>query len=371
MSYFMKNTKFKRNLNIKPQISFGIPFLDSKIAQKPYGSLVLLQEDAYSHTAQIFLKIFLAHNIHLTENVKIFALVNGDKSLKIPTKCAKNIGNAEVEDKLLIAWRYKGLSLEVEEPNYDLNKTIDIRDTKCSFENNISYDDAVQLMEKADEKSVFVIFSLFSPYWNDIIAGVSNKISSDSSENKLSWEKNVTEIIDKLNRNIQNKSSLKSKYERHNLQDKNNLSKNKKNAELVETVDKVEFFDNVDDNKNNMMKLMKNEIIFLYKMKGIVKRKNHFVITSVPTNLIDDLSIDLCFDVILKFESFPFTGYLPNYNGIVIVKKYFSLNKIVEMNEKTDRYGVVVKRTGLFVEDISIPPEDEVQGSGCSNLGLF
>lgn len=108
----------------------------------------------------------------------------------------------------------------------------------------------------------------------------------------------------------------------------------------------------------------------LFDIKKQVKQKNCVFIASVPTFLHKNINFNLYFDFVFNFNSYAFTGFFPNYDGIFEIEKALEIGKIKENRFETTKFGFVSNRGGISIEKICIPPEEK-QESGCTFTNKF
>ncbi|KAM0688454.1 hypothetical protein COBT_000281 [Conglomerata obtusa] len=97
---------------------------------------------------------------------------------------------------------------------------------------------------------------------------------------------------------------------------------------------------------------------FFFNIKKLCRQKNMIFIASIPTflNIYDNHK--LYFDIILRFNSYAFTNFFPNYNGIIEIEKKLEIEKLKENSHETNKFGFVSTRNGLQIEKICLPPDD-------------
>ncbi|KAI5152374.1 elongator complex protein 4 [Enteropsectra breve] len=157
MSGFIKSTK-KYGDSSKKSIKTGINELDSLINVFP-GSLNAIYEDENSFVHNTVLQIMLSEAIH-NRKADVKVLAKEEKLLHYFDKAQVARTEPKEEERMIIAWRYKSLSVQKPAFEYDLAKKIPI--SSDSVAKSLS---CLMEMLKNTKNGTFVIFSLFSPLY--------------------------------------------------------------------------------------------------------------------------------------------------------------------------------------------------------------
>ncbi|KAM0671977.1 hypothetical protein CWI42_041260 [Ordospora colligata] len=111
----------------------------------------------------------------------------------------------------------------------------------------------------------------------------------------------------------------------------------------------------------------KDTIEFMHRLKKCVRINKHVCIVSVPVFLCPEMNLLPFFDVVAEEDSNIFSGFCPNYNVILTFTKMKGYGCLYTNTLESLKYGVKIRKSGICVESIDIPPEDgEVQDMQCS-----
>lgn len=111
----------------------------------------------------------------------------------------------------------------------------------------------------------------------------------------------------------------------------------------------------------------KDMVEFMYRLRRCVRMNKHVCIVSVPTFLCPEMNLFPFFDVVAEEDSNIFSGFCPNYNVMLTFAKMKGYGCLRINTLEGLKYGVKIRKSGVCLESIDIPPEDsEVQGMQCS-----
>lgn len=108
----------------------------------------------------------------------------------------------------------------------------------------------------------------------------------------------------------------------------------------------------------------------LFDIKKQVKQNKCILLATIPTFLHKNVNFALFFDFVFDINSYAFTNYFPNYDGIFAIEKALEIAKIRENKLETNKFGFVSNRGGLSIQKICIPPEESDEG-GCTFTSKF
>ncbi|KAM0679281.1 hypothetical protein BDAP_000148 [Binucleata daphniae] len=108
----------------------------------------------------------------------------------------------------------------------------------------------------------------------------------------------------------------------------------------------------------------------LFDIKKRVKQSKCVFIATIPTFLHQNINFNLYFDFVFNLNSYAFTNYFPNYDGIFEIEKAVEIGKIRENRLETNKFGFLSNRGGLSIQKICIPPEENIE-TGCSFTNNF
>lgn len=108
-------------------------------------------------------------------------------------------------------------------------------------------------------------------------------------------------------------------------------------------------------------------ITFLHKLRKYVKLNEHICLVSIPAFLFSGMFFNLYFDKVFEIDSHLFSGFCPNYKGIIELVKSSNYRNFRVNELSSAKFGVKIKKNRIVIESIDIPPEDVKPAStGCA-----
>lgn len=104
---------------------------------------------------------------------------------------------------------------------------------------------------------------------------------------------------------------------------------------------------------------------FLFELRKAARINGHVCMVSIPGFFTPGANYGLYFDVVARIESNLFTGLCPNYNVLLGLEKIGGHGCLRVNSLSSLRYGVKVRKEGICVEKIDVPPEESRPRRGC------
>lgn len=112
---------------------------------------------------------------------------------------------------------------------------------------------------------------------------------------------------------------------------------------------KNDAFDTVSSKFNSLVTIFSQ--VDAYELRRICRRNNNTAFVAAPNMPY------LYFDTVLKIRSLIFANL--DYHGLIEVKKARSIRTLRVERMKSLVYGFKIKKNGVLIEDVILPPENE------------
>ncbi|CAB4401320.1 unnamed protein product [Rhizophagus irregularis] len=377
MSSFKKRvqtsqTKLPQGTRLSPYngqllISTGVPSLDDILGGGiPIGSVLLIKEDRHTEYAKLLLKYFLVQGI-VSENHVLFSTLEEEDSknfmMGLPWLVNENDDNndddenitPESEEKMIIAWRYKGLK-----------KFESSVKNKSNIQNKILNDTIGTKSQQNIEKPFCSTFDLTKSIPQNIIL-----------ENKLMTLINLNEKNDEIIENFNPYNTVLNTI-RKVIEENHFSSLSKPSLNVERNVLRIGIHSIASPSWQS--KSSHDLFVFLHALRGLLRFSFGAAVITIPAYLYTSSSsetssfvrrIEHMCDAVVEVESFAGSPantnaiYSATYHGLFHVHKLPTLNSLVPSSAKLsvlsggggNNLGFKLRRKKFTIETFHLPPE--------------
>ncbi|RIA93730.1 Elongator complex protein 4 [Glomus cerebriforme] len=347
-------------------ISTGLPSLDDILGGGiPIGSVLLIKEDRHTEYARLLLKYFLAQGIASGHHVLLSTLEEDSKNFMmglpwLVNEIEEDDDNEESitqsEEKMIIAWRYKGLK-----------KFESSVKNKPNIQNKFLNDSGIKSQQSIEKpfRSTFDLTKLIPQ----------NIIMDNTLVTMINLNKKSDEIIGNYNPYNALLDKIRKIIEENHF---NSLLNPPSNVERNALRIGIHSISSPSWQSNSSHDLF----VFLHALRGLLRFSFGAAVITIPAHLYTSSSsetssfirrIEHMCDAVVEVESFagsPATTnaiYSATYHGLFHVHKLPTLNSLVPPSTKLsvlsgggNNLGFKLRRKKFTIETFHLPPEGGV-----------